>query len=180
MSSKYMHAENAICTIVEAMLPRGTNERLGLYLTLNIDAIDYSDTIDQKIARKGLEFIFVRPSNYTQVYVKEHAKWELHSDHYSCWRSDGLRKIFTCVSDVCKKIAPNKPFAEANPKITLGNSIKYVLLKERVGDKIFGHPQKMVYYYDKQSREVTNLFIENILTLKEAIPYLQEDTTNYL
>lgn len=190
MSSDFMNAEHTITNIVEAMLPRGTYERLGLKVCVEISATDYgsedSDFDDQKTAWRQLQFIFVRPSNYTQVYVKEitnrqeDAKWELHSDHDSCWRSDGLRKVFKCLSEVCRAIAPNKPFVDADPRITIDTfgGISYVLLKERLGDSIFGaiggEPRRMSYYYDRDSREVTHLEVEERLSITEAIPYLQE------
>ena len=188
MSCEYMNAESTVCNIVESMLPTSTYERLGLQIKLDINAYDYGDEdtelYDIRSAWREIKFVFVRPSNYTQVYVTvrdnrdQKDSWTLQSDHDSCWRSDGLRSIFKCVQEVCRLIAPNQPFRKANPtvKISTFNGIQYVLLKERLGnDNIFGTgPRKLSYYYNRDNREVEGFEIEKTMKLKEALPYFQE------
>lgn len=93
----------AIPSIVEAMLPRFSSEKIGLSVTLDLRDDDY-DT--DKDAATTCRLLFHRPSNYTKVLVNytfnefnNHATdprynivyFEKHSDHDSCWKSDGLR-----------------------------------------------------------------------------------------
>ena len=101
--------DQVIPSVVEAMLPRFSHEKLGLAITLDLrednhDASTYRVGVDASIATI-VRFIFHRPGNYTKVLVNyefnnfhdresnprhNEVYFEKHSDHDSCWRSDGL------------------------------------------------------------------------------------------
>jgi len=97
-----------IPSVVEAMLPRFSHEKLGLMITLDLrdNCYDEYDTTKDRSAATDMRFIFHRPSNYTKVLInykfnsfhdtKNNPRFnivyfEKHSDHDSCWRSDGMR-----------------------------------------------------------------------------------------
>jgi hypothetical protein len=102
--------ESVIGVIVEAMLPRFSDENLGLIVSLDMRLTDYGYGDDgntrerpEKNVGKYLHFMFIRPSNYTKVYFWESPKsskgldinpkyhrelvWDMICDHDSCWRS---------------------------------------------------------------------------------------------
>jgi len=102
-------AESVIGDIVEAMLPRFSDENLGLIVSLDMRLSDYGYGDDgntrerpEKNVSTYLHFIFTRPANYTQVYFWQtpqgnkglsiHPKhngelvWTKICDHDSCWR----------------------------------------------------------------------------------------------
>jgi len=117
MSLVSFDAENIISRLVEAMLPRFSDQKLGLYIVLDLSFSDYGYADDGNTkerealhVREYFSFLFVRPSNYTKVffyrpskdakgltldpsYSKEPVLWTLECDHDSCWRSDGMRQI---------------------------------------------------------------------------------------
>lgn len=104
-----LHAEFTIASIVEAMLPRFSDRKLGLLIPIQLNADDHGygkdgNTRERKALgiRKIVWFLFVRPSNYTKVYVwtapkgsigveydpryNKNVVWKLECDHDSCWR----------------------------------------------------------------------------------------------
>lgn len=110
----YMQIEQAITAMVESFLPRFSSEKIGLLVTLDLRDNDYGYAKDgntrvreEKSACTTISFIFYRPSNYTKVLVHyefnnglqpyetdpkcNEVFFEQHSDHDSCWRSDGMR-----------------------------------------------------------------------------------------
>jgi len=124
MSVTEMDIESTIAHIVEAMLPRCSDDKLGLLIRLRIDASDFGYAEDgntlvrepQNI-RRHLNFIFVRSSNYTRVFLFEPDEkdgfvaivgkenlWEQQSYHDSCWRSDGMRRITDVYFETCEPI----------------------------------------------------------------------------
>jgi len=116
MSVVNLMADMTITHIVEAMLPRFSDSKLGLYIDVKLDFFDWGYGADgNTVEREGLavrtdiHFLFVRASNYTQVYAlierpedseikyvlngTHKYKWHRTSYHDSCWRSDGLNPL---------------------------------------------------------------------------------------
>lgn len=131
MSIADMNIDLTLAHIVEAMLPRFSDTKLGLLLRLQLEASDFGYAEDGNTLvrepqhiRRDLNFLFVRPSNYTKVFLfepndeeyswfyqnKEHL-WNLESDHDSCWRSDGLRRITDVYFEICEPICKAKSCA---------------------------------------------------------------------
>lgn len=103
-----LSSELTIYHIVEAMLPRFSDSRLGLRIVVDMGLNDWGFADDGNTRereamsqRRLVEFLFVRSSNYTKVFVWEPPKkavglelsaaygekeWVLESDHDSCWR----------------------------------------------------------------------------------------------
>jgi hypothetical protein len=119
MSILNIDAEISIANVVEAMLPRFSDHKLGLHISLDINFFDHGygrdgNTIERKEldVRRSPHLLFVRPSNYTQVYFFEDNKkytlnpcniWKQTSDHDSCWRSDGFRDLTDIYFQCAKK-----------------------------------------------------------------------------
>lgn len=115
-----LNAEITIPTIVEAMLPVGSSvlpEQIeltllppccrpspprarALYLHLDCRSHVYDDEGDL-CASCEVHLIFERSSSYTKVWSAINRNWmipaadkfELSSEHDSCWRTDGLRSL---------------------------------------------------------------------------------------
>jgi hypothetical protein len=113
MGVTQLESESVIAHIVEAMLPRFSDRKLGLLIGVDMDIWDNGygkdgNTRERKElhVRRRLYFLFNRPSNYTKVLFWEPLKdskgwdcspagmygasniqeWHLESDHDSCWR----------------------------------------------------------------------------------------------
>jgi len=113
-----------IANIVEAMLPRFSDHQLGLLISLDINFFDHGygedgNTLERKQldVRRFPHFLFVRPSNYTQVYFFENDKryslepcriWKQRADHDSCWHSDGFNDITRIYFECAKKFDGRK------------------------------------------------------------------------
>lgn len=121
----YMDCESTIAAIVEAMLPRFSNENIGLHMKLEFR---FNNNYKYLINHLCLCLLFIRPSNYTKVFSRMpteieslnpiHNEMILQSDHDSCWRLDGLRQIFQITSEGCSQMNPYKPFMYSNPSIS--------------------------------------------------------------
>jgi hypothetical protein len=103
--------------MVEIALPRFSPENVGLLFALEGRAFVKGSHGHNGLcpAPKGLEdfhkrqqlssstsekILFIRPSNYTKVLrstselkLSQESLWELWSDHDSCWREDGSRRL---------------------------------------------------------------------------------------
>jgi hypothetical protein len=112
----------AICAIVETMLPRFTKDKL-LFISVRCNYNFYEENLHIGLPTFTANFIFHRPSNYTKVlfhvidetFIRAHdlKNMKLTSDHDSCWRTDGveseLRKVHWKHCDALKaKIAKKK------------------------------------------------------------------------
>jgi hypothetical protein len=97
-----INVQSILSSIVEEMLPRFSSDKIGLYVKIDISYWFYSESGEEDVNQHSvIETFFVRPSNYTKVFIREGVpdllqcnrttEWELTSDHDSCWRSDGLR-----------------------------------------------------------------------------------------
>ena len=117
MSIVNINAESVIGSIVDAMLPRYSDTRLGLYILFGMSMNDYGYGKDgntkersELSVQRDLHFIFVRSSNYTKVFFwentdpepgrlpdpresKEPLVWDMVSDHDSCWREGFEHKL---------------------------------------------------------------------------------------
>lgn len=119
MSLVNMNAESAISSIVESMLPRFSDEKLGLHMEIDLRFADHGYGVDgntrerkPKDVRRFVNFLFVRSSNYTKFFALEaeegfadspvykQSEWFMESDHDSCWQDavgSKLNKIhFEC------------------------------------------------------------------------------------
>lgn len=115
----YKALESTVQNVVEAMLPRFSHRELGLLLKFDVEA-EYVGKIynnrPQPKVRWKLWFLFNRPNNGTNVFVKQFNEHEINnrkyfefpitmsltSTHDSCWRSDGLRDIWNLYSSTAK------------------------------------------------------------------------------
>lgn len=91
--------EYAIKALVDAMLPKGIASDLALHIALDLHYTLYKNDTEQDV-RKFVHFLFMRPGNYTKVFMYVSDKpawiselpadaWKLTADH-SCWSSDGV------------------------------------------------------------------------------------------
>ena len=130
MSVVNMASESTIAAIVEAMLPRFSDSKLGLHMEIDMDFADHGYGADgstrerkSKNVRRSIHFLFVRPSNYTKVLVwetpqdavglnrspvYEQKEWFLASDHDSCWRDAVGSKLTDIYFDCHKKFEGRK------------------------------------------------------------------------
>lgn len=138
--------DKIIPTIVEAMLPRFSHEKLGLVFFIDCahSLFKKDETID---ARTNIAILVNRSSNYTKVFslakgdgikgfsgsrainLLEENSFTIESDHDSCWRTDGfsfLRKIETFEMLNCCQLAKSS----LNPSFYINISeIKFVELE---------------------------------------------------
>ena len=126
MSIVNLDLDMTVASIVEAMLPRFSDHKLGLLISLDLAFDDYGygkdgNTLEREPqhARRFPWLLFVRPSNYTQVFFWEdidpevgfgnpmydsaNPTWLQTSNHDSCWRSDGFSPITDIYFKECKK-----------------------------------------------------------------------------
>jgi len=132
-------ADDVVQTLVGALLPRFTEAPKGLYMRVRCGLTNDKASVEedgrlsvrdnsQKAAwvdpaETGfyVHFVFLRPDNYTEVYVsvtdrfsppEDLSEWKLRSHHDSCWRTDGLQPITEAFFAYAEKIlmedqAPN-------------------------------------------------------------------------
>ena len=153
-----LNAESTIASIVEGMLPRCSDHELGLLISVSLSMSDYGygsdgNTYERDVAQQHrfVHFLFVRPSNYTQVFAwipeddsvgldlwpqyRNEIIWDLLCDHDSCWRSsvsDFLNKV---ESDMVKHFEGRKisgrvfnPYQDTSRFYILDKEPKYVSL----------------------------------------------------
>lgn len=112
----------AIIAIVEAMLPRGTVDKL-LFLSIRLSYDFFDDNLHLDHKDSAGVFVFHRPSNYTKVlftkvddiFIQPYDLEEmlLTSDHDSGWRGDGVESTlralhFSKCEELKKEIASKK------------------------------------------------------------------------
>jgi len=117
-----MRFESVFRGVVEAMLPRFSDERLELAVGCRVSFDDYGYERDgNTLAKRGalhishfLHFLATRPGNYTKVYMYEDVsdqgtegnpmyggkfQWNQIADHDSCWDIDSeLNKLYCAAS----------------------------------------------------------------------------------
>lgn len=112
-------ASHVIPEVVEAMLPRGTrNKVLILTMLASVGRKDEYGASGQRQTRI-VHFLFYRPSNYTKVgllitdgqasllLARDHV-WSVVSDHDSCWKSDGVdHHLSRLYFEMCKQVDPD-------------------------------------------------------------------------
>lgn len=161
-----MYIDNALSTIVEAMLPKFSPANIGLLVQLDLRASN--NKMDKTIATL-VTFIFQRPSNYTKVLVKRtdfhEDPWlfkdkeivmDLASDHDSCWRSDGfliLNKDWDEKVHILGHPARNKNVYFHN-SFSVFEPIKYLKFKK--------------FEVDRDERKV-NFIIEDFISTEEIL-----------
>lgn len=127
-----MKVSYAIQALVEAMLPRFSDEHLGL--KINVEArLSYFEQIPDGGGMEtkhwaDIHLLFHRPTNYTKVFwcvaldsVVHYFDllpdmWDLKSDHDSCWSSDGLdsplNKVWWTLRE---RFSPDIPYHDLSP-----------------------------------------------------------------
>ncbi len=83
-----------ICELVEMLLPRFSGRNAGLIIPKTLCIMKQGERNYETELVKSLTFLFVRPQNYTYVFVSEEDKnnldemdWHYLCYHDSCWRS---------------------------------------------------------------------------------------------
>lgn len=96
-----MRIREVVRAIVEAMLPRFSDEKTGLVMTFDIKLFRNS-IWDKAVNLRTAHLLFWRPNNYTRVYwsvnpvadlssqYDKNREWKLTCDHDSEWISDGV------------------------------------------------------------------------------------------
>ncbi len=128
MSIVELSSEPVLSSFVECMLPRFSDNKLGLVMTLDMHMADHGYGADgntrerrELSVRRSLSFLFQRPSNYTKVFYwepapgskghaffphgKEPLEWYMLSDHDSCWRDaigSKMTDVYFQMSEVFK------------------------------------------------------------------------------
>ena len=105
MCQVQMDIHKVICTIVESILPRFSDEKTVLVMSFNLQMYkkgEYS-LLDARRTERTVHLMFHRPGNYTKVLRNvirgmrsryyDFRGWELLVDHDSCWR-DSVRNSF--------------------------------------------------------------------------------------
>lgn len=165
MSVADMNIEMSVAQIVEAMLPRHSDRNLGLLIQLKMEASDFGygddgNTIEREPQhhRQDIHFLFVRPSNYTKVFVcmpdfrefriiDVERVWKQTSDHDSCWRSDGMRDVTDVYFKLCDPICKAKKCApkDVNTSNYLDYPPKYIELE------VYGQADPTADRFSKES-----------------------------
>ena len=101
-------------TLVEALLPRGSDRKKLLVLDFLISATATAND-QRRNQRRGI-FLFHRPGNYTKVLwkssvdllhkrIEDFTEWDVVADHDSCWRSDGVsHSLFSLEHELDEKL----------------------------------------------------------------------------
>ncbi len=91
-----MDIDHVIAAFVEALLPRFSDDKKVLAMSIKIRASKPGDYRKEVVRRVNI--LFHRPNNYTKVLwntdlrdrYKDLSVWEVKCDHDSEWRTDGL------------------------------------------------------------------------------------------
>ena len=111
--------DRTLANFVDAMLPRFSDEKLGLYFELRLSFSDYGNDLRNEWHKTfNIEFLVIRESNYTRVLGRilgdnnDKNLWDLNktphemtqqSHHDSCWRHDGFRILNECFRNVSEQ-----------------------------------------------------------------------------
>jgi hypothetical protein len=131
--------DQVIPPIVEAMLPRHSPENIALSVTLDLRE---SDRLTEKSAATICRFLFHRPTNYTKVLVNYKfnnyddllnpqstiIRYEKHSDHDSCWKSDGLTILSVHWNNIRTYFNKHQNDVDRYYNFSIFDGIKYVKL----------------------------------------------------
>lgn len=114
----HLAADLTIATLVNALLRRGGSSgqpSRALYIQVRISLSVYEPVEDSESATVHL--VFERPTNYTKVWsfvdtgwqIPDPSKFEMLSDHDSCWRTDGLRDVSSAYLNALGKLRERRP-----------------------------------------------------------------------
>lgn len=146
-----MRIEHVIETLVEAMLPRFSDDKKVLVMSICIRATKPGD-YRMEIVRR-VHILFHRPNNYTQVLwniadfrnkYKDFYVWDVKCSHDSEWRTDGLATpLFHLGFQMAKELDPKaRPIdCEVIARFDWGGEPKIVVIKD--------------YKYDRDNRTFT-------------------------
>ena len=117
--------DSSLAAMIEAMLPRFSNQEVGLHFILRLSFDDFGFAKDGNTQTRkewhksfNIEYLIHRPSNYTKVLVRvtkdnlrdslnEPYEMELASDHDSCWKTDGFDHLFQCLKEAMQQHEEN-------------------------------------------------------------------------
>lgn len=115
MSFINMNIQDVVTAIVEAMLPRGSDDKTVLVMSFDM-RVNKRDDYERQAVSRMVHLMFHRPDNYTKVLwnvssgwdnYRRHKVWEIKADHDSCWGSDGVgRPFYQLAQDMMKEINP--------------------------------------------------------------------------
>ena len=174
-----LESESAIAHIVEAMLPRFSDNKLGLMIGVDMDIHDNGygkdgNTLErkEKRMRRRLYFLFVRPTNYTKVLFWEPAKnttgwdcspaglygasaiqeWNLECDHDSCWRDAVGSKLTDAYFKSCAAFDGRKISGEPLRPCDLYQFITFTDDPKYMRLEVCEQKDKTAERYSKESR----------------------------
>lgn len=114
-----MSLRSAITALVEIALPRFSDDKTVLVMTIDVRIRKHGDAFANR--HQYVHLMFQRPNNYTKVMwslVNEPAnhcrikEWKVESDHDSCWKTDGLdTPFFNLVRDMINEIDSDCPWS---------------------------------------------------------------------
>ncbi|MDO8574755.1 MAG: hypothetical protein Q7R61_00520 [bacterium] len=135
-----MNIDHVIVAFVEAMLPRFSDDKKVLAMSIKIRANKPCDY--RKEVVRPIFLLFHRPNNYTKVLwnIAEYRKsykdlsvWEVKCDHDSAWRTDGLANpLFHLGFQMTRELDPNaRPIdCEVIARFDLTGEPKIVTIKD--------------------------------------------------
>jgi len=120
-----MDAKQTVRSIVESMLPRWSGKEIGLKMTLQIQASNYSK--DHNMTKSlYVTYLFKRYANYTQGFSKVHEfddriRYGTYivaetANHDSCWNT--FDEITQTYFKVCREVSPETAPINVNSRIT--------------------------------------------------------------
>lgn len=135
-------AENMIAEIKEIVLPRdsykfGDTRRKGILFGLRYSIRSHEESDDELFtfgAEQEVAVLIVAPHSVFFMEVEDRIfdltkipldKWENTSNHDSCWRSDGLRKLTETYFRLCNKVNEDRVaagFEEVAP-VTMNHNV---------------------------------------------------------
>lgn len=139
-----MSIENVVSSVVEAMLPRFSDDKTVLVMSFDL-RVQRKDDYEKPAVRRTVHLMFHRPDNYTKALwnistkldsYRDYQVWLLKADHDSCWRTDGVGSpFFQLVQDMANVAAPgigcpgveakiNFHLVDGNPKLVKLQSYK--------------------------------------------------------
>ncbi len=126
-----MDIHRVICTIVESMLPRFSDENTVLVMSFNLRMCKKGESslLDAKRIERIVHLMFHRPGTYIKVlrnvvrgmgsHHRDFQSWELLIDHDSCWRDSVRDSFFGLAQELMKKMRSTRPEVQGCPDVEI-------------------------------------------------------------
>lgn len=111
-----MDIHEVICTIVESMLPRFSDDKTVLVMSFDL-RVRIKNDYDNPEVRRVVHLMFHRPGNYTKVLRNvvrgmgsiyyDYTSWQLLADHDSCWRDSVRSSFFELAQEMKRELDPD-------------------------------------------------------------------------